>query len=113
MPKNKPLLNALKHFLIGSALTMKGADKISHHAVIGSILLCMGLIILIYFFYLVIKKHPTQKLDLVAHWFEAFAALFTAYVFFTEGARFLPYAFLLAAAGFFFAIYMHHKKGHR
>jgi uncharacterized membrane protein YfcA len=113
MPKSKPLLQFFQLFLIGTVLTMKGIDKISHHIVIGSIILAFGIIILVYFFYSLLAKKPNEKLTLLAHWFEAIAALFTAYIFFTEGATYLPYLFLLAAVGFFIGIYVHHKKEHR
>ena len=106
------MLLFLQHFLIGIILTMKGIDKISHHAVIGSIILSFGLIVLAYFFYSLFVKRPSQKLTLLAHWFEAIAALFTAYIFYTEGATYLPYLFGLAAIGFFIGIYVHTKKGH-
>lgn len=112
MPKNKPLLLFLQHFLIGFILTMKGIDKLSHHAVIGSIILAFGLIVLTYFFYSLFVKRPSETLTMLAHLFEAIAALFTAYIFYTEGATYLPYVFLLAAIGFSIGIYVHYKKEH-
>lgn len=110
MAKSKPLLQFFQHFLIGTVLTMKGIDKISHHAMIGSIILAFGIIILVFFVYTLIAKRPSEKLTVLAHWFEGIAALFTAYIFFTEGATYLPYVFLLAAIGFFIGIYVHYKK---
>lgn len=112
MPKRNKILNAAHHLLIGFALTLKGIDKVAHHPVIGSIILLFGIIILGYFLYIVIKKHPDNKLVYIIHWFEAIASLFTAYVFFEEGATYLPYAFLLAAVGFIIAIIVHHTKKH-
>jgi TRAP-type uncharacterized transport system fused permease subunit len=109
MARRKEILHSVKHFLIGSALTLKGADKIGHHPVIGSIILLFGLIILVYFFYLLIKKHPNEKLAPIVHWFEAIASLFTAYIFFEEGATYLPWVFLLASFGFFLSIYIEHR----
>src|SRR5688500_17754259 len=100
MTRKKTMMLFLQHFLIGCVLTIKGIDKISHHAIIGSILLIFGLIVLAYFFYSLFVKRPSERLTLLAHWFEAIAALFTAYIFFTEGATYLPYLFLLAAIGF-------------
>jgi hypothetical protein len=110
MARRKEILHSVKHFLIGTALTLKGADKIGHHPLIGSIILLFGLIILVYFFYLLIKKHPSEKLGHIVHWFEAIASLFTAYIFFQEGATYLPWAFLLASIGFFISIYVEHRK---
>jgi uncharacterized membrane protein YfcA len=111
MVNKNPKLHSLIHFLAGFSLTLKGYDKLSHHhMVIGSIILAFGIIILSYFFYVLLKKHPNKKLDLIVHWFEGFAALFTAYVFFAEGAKYLPYVFLLAAIGFFISIYVTHYR---
>lgn len=111
MARNKQALHAVKHLLIGGALTLKGFDKIGHHhPVIGSMILLFGLIILFYFFYLLIKNHPSEKLGHLVHWFEAIASLFTAYIFYAEGATYLPWVFLLAAIGFFLSIYIEHRK---
>jgi uncharacterized membrane protein YfcA len=111
MVRKNRALHSLVHFLAGFSLTLKGFNKLSHHyTLIGSIILAMGVVILVYFFYVLFNKHPSKKLDLLVHWFEAFAALFTAYVYFTEGARYLPYVFLLAAIGFFIAIYVTHYR---
>ena len=110
MAGKKQLLQSFTHLLIGIALTLKGWDKIAHHPVIGSIILAFGIIILLYFFYLNLKKHPNEKLDLIVHWFEGIAALFTAYIYYTEGSRYLHFVFLLAAIGFFVSIYIHHRK---
>ena len=113
MAKNKHLLHSLHHLLVGAALCLKGATKVSHHPFIGGIILLFGAIIISYFFYLQVKKHPSAKLNDLVHWFEALASLFTAYIFFEEGATYLPYVFLLAAVGFFIAIYVSHKKKSR
>jgi TRAP-type uncharacterized transport system fused permease subunit len=110
MGKDRHFLHSIQHFLIGSALTLKGFDKLSHHPFIGGIILSFGIIILIYFFYLLFKKHPSKKLSLLVHWFEAIAALFTAYIFFQDGAKYLPWMFLLASIGFFISIFVSMKK---
>lgn len=112
MRRNNRFLEPFQHFLVSFTLILKGFDKVSHHAVIGSIILLFGFIIFGFFLYSIIKKHHNEQFTLIAHWFEAIACLFTAYIFFTEGATYLPYVFLLAAIGFFIAIYVHHKKGH-
>ena len=110
MAKPKHILHSLSHFLIGLTLTIKGYDKLHHHVLIGSILLIFGIIILIYFFYSLFKKHLNDTLTLIIHWFEAIAALFTAYIFFKDGATYLPYLFLIASIGFFISIYVHYRK---
>jgi uncharacterized membrane protein len=112
MARKKQLLHSLTHLLIGIALTLKGADKLSHHPVIGTIILAFGIIILLYFIYINANKHHSDKLDLIVHCFEGTAALFTAYIFYEEGAKYLQYVFLLAAIGFFLSIYLHNKKKH-
>lgn len=110
MVGKKHLLHSFHHFLTGAVLTIKGVDKISHHAFIGSLILLFGVVILSYFFYTLIKKQHNQNLELVVRWFEALVALFMAYIFFSEGRTLLPFAFLLAAIGFFISIYVFHKK---
>jgi TRAP-type uncharacterized transport system fused permease subunit len=103
------LLHSMHHLLTGTVL-IKGIDKISHHSFIGSLFLLFGVLILGFFFYTITKKHHGQNMELIVHWFEALVCLFTAYIFFTEGKRLIPYVFLLAAAGFFIAIYMFHNR---
>lgn len=107
------IVHSIHHFLVGFSLTLKGITKISHHPVIGSIILLFGLIILAYFLYVLLRSHPAEKLGHIIHWFEALASLFTAYIFFEEGAKYLPYVFLLAAVGFFISIFVSHKKATR
>jgi hypothetical protein len=110
MKTSKRLPHSVPHFIIGFALVLKGYDKLSHHPVIGSIILSFGIIILAYFFYVLLKKHPAERLNNLVHWFEALASLFTAYIFFEEGAKYLPFVFLLASIGFFIAIYIEHYR---
>ena len=110
MAANKEIIHSINHFIVGFVLSLKGITKLSHHVVIGSIILLFGVIILGYFLYVVIKKHPSNSLSQTVHWFEALSCLFTAYILFEEGAKYLPYGFLLAAIGFFIAIYVTHKK---
>lgn len=111
MAKNKRLLHSLHHLLIGSTLIIKGADKVSHHHnVIGGLILAFGIIIIVFFFYTLFKEHLNKNLTLMVHWFEALVALFTAYVFFTEGKTYLPWVFILAAIGFLVAIYISYQR---
>ena len=110
MVSSNRFIHSAHHLVVGFALTLKGLDKISHHFVLGGIILLFGLIILVYFFYLIFKKHPLKKLDGIIHWFEAIASLFTAYVYWQEGATYLPYVFLAASIGFFIAIIVSGKK---
>ena len=109
MAKNKHLLHSIHHLIVGLGLGLKGITKISHHPVIGGVILLFGAIIIFYFLYLQLKKQANAKLNDLVHVFEALASLFTAYVFFKEGATYLPYVFLLASIGFFIAIYVSHK----
>ena len=110
MAGKKHLLHSLHHFLTGTVLIIKGIDKISHHTIIGGLVLLFGVLILSFFVYTLLKKRHGQHLELMVHWFEALVSLFMAYIFFTEGARYLPYMFLLAAIGFFIAIYVHSRR---
>ena len=113
MAKKSFSLHMITHFILGCVLLLKGFDKVGHHPFIGGIFLAFGIIILVYFFYVLLKGRESEKLALMVHWFEAIASLFTAYIFFEEGKTFLPYAFLLAAIGFFIAIYLHYRKKRR
>jgi hypothetical protein len=110
MAGKKHLLHSIHHFLTGVVLTIKGVDKVSHHAFIGGLILLFGVVILSFFVYTLIKKQHGQNLELMVRWFEALVALFMAYILFSEGRTLLPYAFLLAAIGFFTSIYVFHKK---
>ena len=111
MASTKSLLKYFYHPIIAFTLILKGYTKlVSHHSVIGAIILAFGIMILLYFFYVMWKKYADEKLSLMIHWFEAIASLLTAWIFFSEGAKYLPYMFLLAAIGFFIGIYVHYQK---
>ncbi len=110
MAEKKHLLHSIHHCLTAAVLIIKGIDKIPHHAFIGSLILLFGVIILAYFIFTVIKKHPDKHLEPGVRWFEALVALFMAYIFFSEGKSILPYAWLLAAIGFFISIYVYYKN---
>jgi len=110
MAGRKHLLHSIHHFITGAVLIVKGIDKIPHHLFIGSLILLFGVMILAFFIYSISRKQHSQRLELMVLWLEAFVALFTAYIFFTEGKKLLPYIFLLAAAGFFISIYMFYKR---
>ena len=110
--KNK--LNAITHLLVSFVLILKGLDKFSHgHHIIGSILLAFGLTILVYFIYLARNKRHSVLLDDLVHLFEALAALFVAYLTYKEGSEYLPYVFLIAAVGFFIALFVSRKRRSR
>ena len=104
------LLHSLHHLIAGLLLVVKGIDKISHHVFIGSLFLLFGILILSFFFYVLFKKQHAETFELTFRWFEAIVSLFTAYIFFTEGKKYLPYGSLLAAIGFLISIYMFHKQ---
>jgi FtsH-binding integral membrane protein len=110
MAAKRHLLHSLHHLITAAALIIKGVDKISHHAFIGSLILLFGVLILSFFFYTLFKKQQSQNLELMVRWFEALVALCIAYIFFTEGKTLIQYVFLLAAVGFFISIYMFHRK---
>jgi energy-coupling factor transporter transmembrane protein EcfT len=111
MAGKKQLVHSIHHLMTGLVLILKGIDKISHHhALLGGLILLFGLIILSFFVYTVSHKKHSEKLELVVHWFEALVSLFIAYILFKEGKNLLPYVFLLAALGFFIAIFIHYRK---
>lgn len=110
--KNK-LLHSIHHLLIGIALTLKGVSKFAHHQVLGGLIICFGLIVLSYFIYRITKQRESRTMHILIHLFEGVASLFTAYIFFVEGKKYLQYGFILAAIGFFISVYIYiirHKK---
>src|SRR5687767_12335484 len=104
MVKKKNLSHAV-HLLLAFYLIIKGLEKFSHHKIIGSLILSFGVIILIYFLYVTLIKEGSRKLHILVHSFEALTSLFTAYIFFTEGKKYLPYVSLLAAFGFLIVVF--------
>lgn len=110
MATKKYLLHSFHHFLIGGILVLKGFTKFDHHPLLGSLIILFGIIILLYFFYTILKKTESRKMNIAIHIFEALVAIFTAYIFWDEGKRYLQYASLLAAIGFFIAAYIHIKR---
>jgi hypothetical protein len=112
MVGKRKLLHSIHHLLIGIALILKGLSKFAHHQVLGGLIICFGLIILSYFIYLSIKRKESRTMHILIHLFEGFASLFTAYIFFVEGKKYLQHGFMLAAIGFFISVYvyiMRHK----
>ncbi len=87
-------LEALSHLIVGILLFTKGYDKLSHHFVVtGIIIMAMSLFIFGYFIYLLrIKKVHDKKLELLVHLAEGIALLFTTYVYWETGKKYLPYA---------------------
>lgn len=111
--EKQSIFHLMHHFIIGSVLTFKGYDKFGHHQILGSIIFLFGIIILGYCFWVLFRSRYSSILPVLFHLFEALVLLFTAYIFFTEGKKYLPYACLLASIGFFisvFVLYKRHKK---
>ena len=110
--KNK-LLSLIHHLIISVALILKGLDKFSHHKLLGGLIFCFGVIVLVYFVYVLLKQKESRTMHILIHLFEGLASLFTAYIFFEEGKKYLQYGFILAAIGFFISVYVYtvkHKK---
>jgi hypothetical protein len=49
-------------------------------------------------------------MHILVHLFEALASLITAYIFYEEGKGYIHYFFILAAIGFFIAIYVYIQR---
>ena len=113
MAGKQKVLHSIHHLLISVALILKGLSKFSHHPVLGALITCFGLIILSYFIYLSYKRMESRAMHILIHLFEGFASLFTAYIFFVEGKKYLQYGFILAATGFFISVFVYiikHKR---
>ena len=106
MAKNKFALHLIQHLLIGFVLILKGIDKIDHHLFIGSFILISGIAIIIYFFYTLFKKQESANANIIIHLLEAIILLFTAYIFYTEDKKYLPYITLLTSIGFFVSVFV-------
>jgi FtsH-binding integral membrane protein len=110
----KKHLLSIHHFFVALILITKGFDKIQHHhSFIGSIILLLGLIVLVYFIFIKLSKKSHYLLEVIIHLFESIALFLTSYVYFNEGKTLLPYVTLIAALGFSIATFLHirgHKK---
>lgn len=106
MATRNKLLSLIHHLIISVALLLKGYDKFSHHKLFGGLIFCFGVVILVYFVYVLLKQKENRTMHILIHLFEGLASLFTAYIFFEEGKRYLQYIFILAAIGFFISVYV-------
>jgi len=104
--EKQSIFHLMHHFIIGGVLTVKGYDKFGHHPVLGSIIFLFGIIILSYCFWVVFRSGHSSTLPILFHLFDGLVLLFTAYIFFMEGKKYLPYASLLASIGFFISVYV-------
>ena len=113
MSKKKPVLNAIQHFLMSGVLLLKGYTKFPYHNLLGALIFSFGIIVLLYFLYLVFKQKESRTMHILIHLFEGFASLFTAYIFYEEGKKYLQYFLILAAIGFFISVIIYIKKHKR
>ena len=104
MAGDKHVLHSFHHLLIGAILILKGSDKFQHHHLLGGLIFSFGVIIILSFIYIILKKDHSRSLSIIVHLFEAFACLFTAYIFYEDGKKYLQYFFLLASIGFFISV---------
>jgi hypothetical protein len=110
MPGKRQLIHNLQHFLTGAVLILKGIDKFPHHHFIGGLIFSFGLIILIYFVFAALRKVHSPAMHIMIHLFETVVYLFTAYIFYSEGSKYLHFVFLLASIGFFISAIVAYKK---
>ena len=100
--KKKHILEAIQHFIIGFFLAVEGYDKMTHGAgLIGGIILALGIILLAYFVYDLLKAKQSLTLKVMAHLFEGTALAFTTYIFFKEHTVYLKWVNLLACVAMF------------
>lgn len=103
--------STIAHLLTGFVLVLKGYTKITdHYPFTGSIILGLGLIIFAFVAYERRQKKHNPKLQMIAHFFEGMALLFTTYVYIDEGKNYLPYATAAAAIVLFVTVYILYKK---
>ena len=111
MAGDKHVLHSFHHLLIGAILVLKGSDKFPDHHFLGGLIFSFGVIIILSFIYILLKKDHSRSLSLIVHLFEALACLFTAYIFYEDGKKYLQYFFLLASFGFFISVIIQFRKG--
>ena len=104
-------LDSALHLLLGSTLIVKGYDKFHHHNILGGLMFLFGIIVLVYFVYMILTKKHSRTMHILIHLFEALVSLFIAYIFFKEGKKYVQYGFIVAAIGFFIATYVSFTKG--
>jgi hypothetical protein len=114
MINKKHRLESIVHLLLGSTLLLKGFDKFHHHNLIGGTMLLCGAIVIGYVAYTIATKKHSRLMHILIHLFEALVSLFIAYIFFTEGKKYVQYGFIIAAIGFLIAVYVTmRKKNHK
>jgi len=109
--KRKHRLEIMLHILTAMILMIKGYDKIGHHHLAaGGIIVGFGILVL--FIALFGEKmglsHKTAKL--VCYAVESVALFITAYVFFGDGKKFIPYLYAFAAVMYLVAVVLTAKK---
>jgi len=110
MSAKNHFLNSGLHLLIAFVLCMKGSLKFPYNNLLGGLMILFGLVVLAYFIYMVTVKRESRTMHIVIHLFEGLAALFTAYIFYDEGKKYLPFVFILAAIGFFISVFIFVRK---
>ncbi len=100
--KNKFL--PIQHLCIALILVPNGLDKINHHHnFIGLFILLLASIIIAYFIYQKRSKTKNNRFLITVYIVESLALFLTAYSYFIEGKRFLPYLIILAGIGYLIA----------
>ena len=101
----------IAHLLTGFVLVLKGYAKITdHYPATGSIILLFGLAIFGYVYYEKRQRVHSPYLQMLVHFFEGLALLFTTYVYIDEGKTYIQYATLAAGIGMFVTVYILYKK---
>ncbi len=101
----------IAHLLTGFVLVLKGYAKITdHYPVTGSIILVFGLAIFGYVYYEKRQQLHSQHLQMLVHFFEGLALLFTTYVYIDEGKSYIQYVTFAAGIGMFVTVYILYRK---
>lgn len=84
-----------------------------HYYFIGSIIFCMGLVLIFYNLYLLRRGKHHLNLDILVHGMEAIILSLISYLYYKQGKIYLPYITSFAGLVYLFSILLLIKKHHR
>jgi hypothetical protein len=108
--EKKPGLHFLNHFLVGVLLTFSGYDIFIKHQILASFILLFGITFLGYSIWTFFETKRNLLFPIIFHLFEALVLLFTAYIFFVSGKKYLQYVIILASIGYFIAAIVFYRR---
>ena len=89
MAGNRHVLHSFHHLLIGAILILKGSDKFPHHHLLGGLIFSFGVIIILCFIYIILKKDHSRSFR---HYCSSFwsTGMFIHRIYFLWGREKIP-----------------------